>query len=377
MLIDSFYALFGIIMQIPATFIIEYLGRKKSIIFANIINCMYMLAVMFSQNLFNLIIAEILSSLAFAIKETADPALLNESIPPSKEKGKIFAKINQKGISNYYVINAISTILAGIFYDINPYIPISLALSINILVTMISMGFIEPQRQNKKVKMQNFNQIKELKEAMKFILKSERLKALILFSAVTIGIISVLTNYEISLLENFDIPATYLCMIFAILEIFSGLFTKRQEKFHEKFRNRSLCTLVGIMGISILLAGIFGILAKENRIFIIFIVITYLIRYAYRGMYYPLIEKYLRNFANDKIDTKIFTAKNTLGSILSAIIGIFASFLLERMDIMYCITIIGILTIIFTIAMQKYMKTRVGLKPEEYSKEELKYDEID
>lgn len=377
MLIDSFYALFGIIMQIPATFIIEYLGRKKSIIFANIINCMYMLAVMFSQNLFNLIIAEILSSLAFAIKETADPALLNESIPPSKEKGKIFAKINQKGISNYYVINAISTILAGIFYDINPYIPISLALSINILVTMISMGFIEPQRQNKKVKMQNFNQIKELKEAMKFILKSERLKALILFSAVTIGIISVLTNYEISLLENFDIPATYLCMIFAILEIFSGLLTKRQEKFHEKFRNRSLCTLVGIMGISILLAGIFGILAKENRIFIIFIVITYLIRYAYRGMYYPLIEKYLRNFANDKIDTKIFTAKNTLGSILSAIIGIFASFLLERMDIMYCITIIGILTIIFTIAMQKYMKTRVGLKPEEYSKEELKYDEID
>ena len=267
--------------------------------------------------------------------------------------------------------------MAGIFYDINPYIPISLALSINILVTMISMGFIEPQRQNKKVKMQNFNQIKELKEAMKFILKSERLKALILFSAVTIGIISVLTNYEISLLENFDIPATYLCMIFAILEIFSGLFTKRQEKFHEKFRNRSLCTLVGIMGISILLAGIFGILAKENRIFIIFIVITYLIRYAYRGMYYPLIEKYLRNFANDKIDTKIFTAKNTLGSILSAIIGIFASFLLERMDIMYCITIIGILTIIFTIAMQKYMKTRVGLKPEEYSKEELKYDEID
>lgn len=364
-------------MQIPATFIIEYLGRKKSIIFANVINCMYMLAVMFSQNLFNLIIAEILSSLAFAIKETADPALLNESIPPSKEKGKIFAKINQKGISNYYVINAISTILAGIFYDINPYIPISLALSINILVTMISMGFIEPQRQNKKVKMQNFNQIKELKEAMKFILKSERLKALILFSAVTIGIISVLTNYEISLLENFDIPATYLCMIFAILEIFSGLLTKRQEKFHEKFRNRSLCTLVGIMGISILLAGIFGILAKENRIFIIFIVITYLIRYAYRGMYYPLIEKYLRNFANDKIDTKIFTAKNTLGSILSAIIGIFASFLLERMDIMYCITIIGILTIIFTIAMQKYMKTRVGLKPEEYSKEELKYDEID
>ena len=34
-LIDSFYALFGIIMQVPATFVIEYLGRKRSLILAN------------------------------------------------------------------------------------------------------------------------------------------------------------------------------------------------------------------------------------------------------------------------------------------------------------------------------------------------------
>ena len=32
--------------------------------------------------------------------------------------------------------------------------------------------------------------------------------------------------------------------------------------------------------------------------------------------------------------------------------------------------------IMYTIIMDKYMKTRVGLKPEEYSKEERKYDEL-
>ena len=46
------------------------------------------------------------------------------------------------------------------------------------------------------------------------------------------------------------------------------------------------------------------------------------------------------------------------------------------MDIAICMTLIGIITVILTIIMDKYMKTRVGLKPEEYSKEERKYDEL-
>ena len=375
-LIDSFYALFGIIMQVPATFVIEYLGRKRSMIFANFLNCIYMLVVMFSTNLFNLITAELLSSLAFGIKESVDPALLNESIPPSRYKSKIFAKISQKGMANYYIVNAIATILAGFFYDINPYIPITLSFIITILVTIISTRFIEPQIENRKHKVQEFNQINELKDAFKFILKSERLKALILFSAISGGIISLMATYEVSLLEDFNMPAKYLCMIFAILGIISGILAKKQQSFHEKYRNRSLCTLFGIIDGTILIAGICGIIAKQYSVFILFMIVTYMIRYSCQGIYYPLTERYLRNFSNEKIDTKVFTAKNFLKSILSAVIGIIGSFLLDRMNISYCMTIIGVSTIILTILMSQYMKTRVGLKPQEYSKEELQFDEL-
>ena len=376
-LIDSFYALFGIVMQVPATFIIEYLGRRRSIILANFINCMYMIIIMFSRNLFDLIIAELLSALAFAIKDSAEPALLNESIPASKYKGQIFAKINEKGISNYYIINAISTILSGFLYDINPYIPISLALTTTIIITILSRGFVEPPIiQNKKKNKKDFSEIKNLKESFKFILKSERLKSLILFSAITVGVFNVLTNYEISLLENLDIDAKYLGIIFAVLGIISGIVTKKQEAFHNKHRNKTLCLILGGLGISIIISGIAAIIATKYRIFIIFIIISYVIKYAYKGIYNPLMDKYLRNFSNEEIDTKIFTAKNFFGSIFSVIIGVFASFILERMDIAICMTLIGIITVILTIIMDKYMKTRVGLKPEEYSKEERKYDEL-
>lgn len=361
-LIDSFYALFGIIMQIPAAFIVEYLGRKKSIVLANILNCLYMLVVMTSVNLFNLIIAEMLSSLAFGIKESAEPALLNESIPSSKNKSNIFSRINEKGIANWYILNAITTVLAGFFYDINPYIPISLALMVTVLVTIISTGFIEPTEQKKSKNVEQFNQIADIKDSFKFIFKSERLKSLILCSALSTGIMSILASYEVSLLEELNIEAKYLCTIFAIIGIISGVITKKQEAFHEKYKNKSLQTLLIILGVSILLAGITGIISETYKLAVILIVVFFTIGNCTRAIFYPLIEKYLRNFANEEIDTKIFVARNFLGSILSAVIGLIGSFLLERMSTAYSMTIIGIMALVITIMLSKYMKQRVRFK---------------
>ena len=53
-----------------------------------------------------------------------------------------------------------------------------------------------------------------------------------------------------------------------------------------------------------------------------------------------------------------------------------AAFLLDRMETAYCMIIVGIIFLILMILTSKYMKTRVGLKPEEYPKEEVKYDKL-
>lgn len=375
-LIDSFYYLFSTIAQIPATFIIEFLGRKNSIIFANVLSCLYMVLVIFSANLFNLIIAELLCALAFAIKESAEPSLLNESIPPTKKKSEIFARINEKGMSSYYIINGISTVLAGFLYEVNPYIPITLSLVTLIIVTLLSTLFIEPIKKSKKKSKINMNQMQELKESFKFILKSERIKSLILFSVLMTGILGILSNYEISLLEDLEVSASSLGILFAILGITASIGTKKQDKIHKKYRNKSLTkiglTLVG----SCIISGIAGIVSKEYRIGIILIIVAYLVKYICAVAYYALIEKYLSNFTNKDIDTKIYTANNCIRSISSAVIGIMASFLLDRLETAYCMIIIGSIFAILMILVSKYMKTRVGLKPEAYSKEEVKYDKL-
>lgn len=373
-LIDSFYYLFSIIAQMPATFIIEFLGRKNSIILGNILSCIYMILIIFSKNLFNLIIAEILSSLSFAIKESAEPSLLNESIPPTKYKSEIFAKINEKGISNYYIINAISTVLAGILYEVNPYIPISLSLSTLIIVTFLSTLFIEPTSNNKDKNLKNINLFKELEDSFKFVFKSSRVKSLILYSAIMTALFSILSNYQISMLEDLNVSASFLGFLFAILDIISGICTKKQDKFHDKFKNKSLSVLGFLLVFSCFFSGVFGLIAKIIPILVLAIIALYVIKYFCLGIYYSLIDKYLSNFTNEEIDTKIFTANNFLRSISSAFFGILASFLLDRTETAICMIIIGIIFFILIVLIIKFMKTRVGLKPSEYSKEELKYD---
>ena len=378
-LIDSFYYLFAVFSQIPATFIIEFLGKKNSIVLANVLNCLYMVLIMTSHNLFNLVVAEILSALAFAIKESAEPSLLNESIPVSSQKDRIFAKISSKGLSMYYVINAVSKIISGILYEFNPYIPIILSLSTLIFVTIMSLFFIEPiekEKTKEKERKEVFKQFTDLREAFKYVLKSERLKSLLLFSAIMLGLISILTNYEVSLLEDLNVSAKYLGIIFAVLSIISAFAAKNQEKFHNKFTNKSLTVLGGTSSICCIIIGVLGIITKNYYFCIFFILLIYTVRHFINGLYYPLMEKYLGNFTNEEIDTKIYTAESFFKSISSAIFGVLASFLLDRLDTAICMIIVGIVFWIIIMLASAFMKKRLGLSPDQYPKEDVKYDKL-
>ena len=167
MLKSTFHAFFSIILQLPANIIVEFLGRKNSIILGNILGCLYMVIIMMSGSLFDLIIAEFFSSMAFSIKNVAEPSLLNESIPPSRYKSQIYSKLSSKGASGFYFFDAISRIIAGVLFTFNAYLPTILSLVILIIVTILSIGFIEPikkrkkQKKNQKQNNQNKKKIKK------------------------------------------------------------------------------------------------------------------------------------------------------------------------------------------------------------------------
>ena len=221
---EAFYSFFKIVLQIPANIVVEFLGRRNSIILANILNCLYMVVIILSQKFVDLVFAEFLRAIALAIKDISEPSLLGSSIPPSKYKSKIYSKIVAKASSRYYVLNAISKIIAGFLFAINGYVPIICSLIVLVMVAIISTVFIEPIKLKKeKIDYKlGKQQLKDVKQGFLYVLNSERLKALILCSALIATLIRIAYSYHLSLLEDLNISSKFIGIIAAARRIYWG-----------------------------------------------------------------------------------------------------------------------------------------------------------
>lgn len=375
-LVDTFYALFVVIAQVPASFIVDKIGRRRGMILGNLFNAIYLILVINSKNLFSLVLAEITSSLGFSLKDIAEPAILNESIDLQKEeKSKKFARIQAKAISGYYWLSAISIAISGFLFEINPYVPMFLALGIVIISLIMSTKFVEPNLSGKTNKKSHVMKGISLKDSIKFAFKSKRCRCLLLFSAVFFSIFTVLATYEISLLEDLNIESKYIGIIFAFLNIVSAITSKKQNNFQKKFKNRTLTFLGYAIVISCIMAGAVSVFATVNTpVVIAMIILMYIIKYVAVGLYNVLIIKYLSNFTNSQIDTKIFAINSFVASITAVVFGFGASKLIENLPVPIAMITFGVVSFIIMSAVLIYMKNKVGLEPKMYSELELKYD---
>lgn len=278
-------------------------------------------------------------------------------------------------MSGYYILNAISLIISGFLYEINGYMPMMLSLTIVIITFILANSFYEPlvleDEENKKE-----DEALSIKDSFKFILSSRRLKSLLLYSSIMLSLIYILASSEIYLIEELELSSSYIGIIFAILGIISGIAAQKQDKFQKIFKNKTLTILGLIISLSCITSCI-GFLLKLPIIpTLIIILISYGFKYAVVGIYNVLITKYFSNFTNEEIDAKIYAAQLLFNSILSATFGLVASAILARIDIVNSTLMFGTFFLVLFIIVTIYMKNKLGLKPEEYNKEEVKYSKI-
>lgn len=363
----SMFALFMAIFQIPATIIVNKLGYIKSAFLANASNVIYIILIMFSNNLIWLLIAEFISTITFSIKEIADPSLLDISIPKTTKKREIFSKIEGKGASHYFYLDAITSILSGFLYAINPYIPFICSAVFATMACFLGLQFeyIEQRKLKQNMQSRFKDEITDLIKALKTIVKSKRLRALILYSGLIWGFHCLFSDYKINILSNLGASSKIIGIIAAILGITSGIAAKKQQLFHNTFRNKSLAIIGLLSSISVLISGLIVILKLPNFILIIIVVICSMSNYASRAIYDILMKRYLGNFASKDLLPKIYSANSFGKNLIRAIIGIVGSITIGIFSEAYVATIImGSVFVILTIAVLVYMKSRVGLSPE-------------
>lgn len=365
---ESIYAFFKMTLQIPMTVIVSKLGTRKSVILGNIFWILEVVLMMLSKNYFMIILSQLASAIGWSCKSIAEAPMLNKSIPEGHLKGKIFSKIDSKGYSRYCYISAITTVMAGFLYEINPYIPVIFTIVFMVFALIISFNFIDIKEEKVKTVKESIN---EVKDGFVFILKSPRLKSLLLMLGFMWGMICLFGTYQTTLLKDINVSAKYIGIILAILDIVQGMSATKANKFNEKHANKTLIYISLRMAIGIAIAGGIVLIGLYRIPMLAIIVFTYILRYYDKGVFQILKKRYMGNFMTPEILTKIYAGNSIIASIFRMLAGAIGSYLLTIMKIQYAMVVVGILFSAITILFAIYMKTRIGLKPEEYNKKDV------
>lgn len=286
---------------------------------------------------------------------------------------KYFQQLTGKSSSYFYFFDAISSVVAGLAFAINGYIPMVLCFICCVASTIISFRFRHTEIVEEKVKPISLKEYSgQIKDSIKFFMKSDRIRLLILLNAVFLGLVTGIINLRSSMLTEIYVPEAYFGIIFAILQIGAAITSRYSEKIHKTFRNKTLTYLTLPVTFSCILVGFIGkdSLSKSS---LILIVLLFLIQYAIKGPYRALMSRYINNFTNRKIRPKLTALSYLLSNLFTAGVSLTCSLLLSITTTANTFIIVGCITTIFAVLILDYMRGRVGLKPEQYSKEDLKY----
>lgn len=380
LIINGFYLSFRILMQIPAVAITDFLGKRKSIILGNTMLIIYMLILICCPGAISIIIADLVFALGYDMKTIAESNLLYDSVSTKGGEG-LYSKLDAKGGSFYYILDGIASLVAGYLFVINNYLPMLICLGFIVISTILSFYFkdVYEVKKNKKENLGLINILKDyrvdLKICFKFILKSKRMKAFILFQIVFYSVIEIIETYNNDLLINIGIQEQQFSMIFAVLTLIAGISLSLKKPIEKKLKNRTLSFISLIyIGALIIIGTVSSIF--EDQIIIPIILVMLAIQKINVSIWYILEAKYLKNFTKEDTRNKITFAYEFIGGIVASFFSVVGGLLLNILNVRNAFLVVGIVALVTIIIVLNYMKTRFGLEPEEYKKEDIEFEVV-
>lgn len=374
MLGEAFFTASCFVLQIPIGLLVDKIGKKRSLVIANICMCLFSFILLIIQNFNQLLIGYFIDAIGYVLRTVCETNILYDSLPIGKKRGNLYSEIDGIGASRYYVVDAITSLIAGYAFVLNPYLPIIFCFIANIISTILATRFRSIKLQNEQVEVKEGvrEYFRQLGEAIRFTKKSKRIFCLLLYFGLVSGLIYNLTTFRSSVLGGISIPEHYFGIIFAISQMVAAICAKAQIFIHKRFRNKTLAVLGIPLTISCIIIGFLAMIGTSTT-FKVIIVLLFVFQGAIKGAYNVLIYRYLNNFTNRKIRTKLATIRNMFYNISSILISLFGAMLLNYTDSANTIIIVGCMMTILIILLLDYMRGKVGLKPEQYKKEDLKY----
>lgn len=379
LLLDGFYTIFKIFFQIPSASLVDKFGKRKCILLGNILVAISIFIVIFSKEMYHVIISYAFMGFGYIIKDLCDSLFLRDCITEKVHPGTAFSKLDGKGSAYWYIFDAITSIACGFLYVFNNYLPMCLCFIMCLISCIIAFAFkpYEDKNTYKTNKSRNYKTyVNDLKIAFRNLLKSNRLKALFLFSGLLTALFAIRSTMANSLFTEIGIKEEYFGIIFAVLSGLSAIGSNFQNIFHKLLKNRLLTYFSMTFSLSLVGIGLISLFSNSFIFVISSVFILYALQYIIKGSYLTIKKRYLNSFSNSAMGAKIYSLNALIENIFSVSLCILCSLLLKVSSTAYAITFIGSIFVIIFIFVLDYMKDKIGLKPEEYKSSDINFTEI-
>ena len=371
LLISAAYIIFKVLFQIPSIIISEHFGKKKSMIVGGFSILISLILMMLSPNLLFMCLTQILMAIGYNIKAICDGNLLYDSVSTKGGDG-LYTKLETREASGYYIVDAVLSMVAGYLFIINNYIPMIIC-SICVLISIIiSFNLNDIYKIKIKEKANRNEYKKDIVDSLRFIKKSKRIRAYLIFASVFYGILRIMDSYKSTLLTDMGIKPEQYSIIIATLCMLAGLSVGFSKKIQKKFKNRTL----SFLSITYLLSWFTIVIVAfnlTNSIAIPIILVCYGINRICDSQWYVTRGKYLKNFTEPETREKITFTFELISSLVGGLAALLGSFILSITDIKHAILLVALLGFGIMVVVLDYMRTRFGLKPKQYSEEDLKF----
>lgn len=365
MYIAAFSATFIAIFQIPTNYIVEKIGLKKSMVLGNLFWLVHMFMITFGTKFTVFVVAEGICAFGTCLKTLSETQLLYASLKLTNNR-KDFAKVEGEGVSLYYYLEALSSVFVGSLFLINNYLPMIFTITFGIISFVTSLFFDEI-----KDYMPEKTTVKQYLQGFKLVLKSKRIISIFIYTFIMSGLIKATDTIQKSTIVGLHVSPVEYSLIFAILILCIGIGSRIQYRLEDIFK-RKILTFVGYSFTTlILLLGVFNLLIKNHNIALLFSVAILIMRNVLSGAYRISVKKYMNNFTNHNVRGKILSIFYIFESAGTALLLFICGYIIDRVGTNKTSIILGSMSILVMFLIVKIMKNRLGLNPEEYSKDDI------
>lgn len=353
MVLQSISAISVIVFEVPTGALADRIGRKYSLILGSIFWSISLVVYILGDSFLIFAIAEIVFSLGATFKSGADTALIYDTLALAKRENE-FQKIEGHARSLALYAQAFGSIIAGFVYEVNVNLPLIISIGFMIITIIIAFNFKEPPKEHKKEEF-IIKYVAQIKDSGTYILKHEKLKALILYSMVFFIFYRAGFWYFQPYMEGVNIPVKYFGIIFFIFNIVAAITSKYSYKIMELTKPKTLTFMSILLIVSFIILG---------TVKVSYGVLAILLQQIARGLYRPVMYKYLNKHIPSEKRATVLSFQSLSNNLASAITLPLVGLLLDSTDIFTTHLVMAIAMILLTYISLKYINKRLGQRKE-------------